>query len=95
MSHYVTINIMEKGKCAMSMIAKILVIVGGLNWGLVGVGMFMNQPINLVSMIFGSMPKVEALVYVVVGLAAVGMLIGCKCAKCKSCNVDQAAQVKV
>ena len=29
-----------KGGCTMSMIAKILVIIGGVNWGLVGIGMF-------------------------------------------------------
>lgn len=47
-------------------IAAILLVIGGLNWGLVGLFHF-----NLVSMLFGSMPALESLVYIVVGLAAV------------------------
>lgn len=71
------------GMCTMGMIAKVLIIVGGLNWGLVGVGILMGSEWNLVNMIFSSMPKVEAIVYVVVGLSALVMLFGgCKCAKC-------------
>lgn len=79
---------MCEGKCGCGcvpmMICKILVIVGGLNWGLVGVGMLMNKMMawNLVNMIFGSMPMVEAIVYVLVGLAALMMIFGCKCKKC-------------
>jgi uncharacterized membrane protein YuzA (DUF378 family) len=49
--------------CVVAMIAKILVVVGALNWGLVGVGMFINYPLNLVNLIFSSLPMVEALVY--------------------------------
>ena len=48
------------------MIAFILLVVGGLNWGLVGL-----LKLNLVSMLVGSMPAVEMLVYVLVGLSAV------------------------
>lgn len=43
-----------------------LVIVGALNWGLIGLFGF-----NLVNVIFGSWPMVETLVYVLVGVAAV------------------------
>ncbi|MEI6280724.1 MAG: DUF378 domain-containing protein [bacterium] len=66
------------------MIGKILVIVGGVNWGLVGVGMLMNNDLNLVHMIFGSMPTIEAVVYVLVGLSAVMMIFGCRCKTCKA-----------
>ena len=52
-------------KDMLGMIALLLVIVGGLNWGLVGL---LNM--NLVSMIFGFMPMLEQLVYVLVGLSA-------------------------
>jgi uncharacterized membrane protein YuzA (DUF378 family) len=79
-------------KCMPSMIANILVIVGGLNWGLVGVGMLMGSEWNLVNMIFSSMPKVEAIVYVVVGLSAVMMLFGCKCKKCMGGSCDSSAE---
>jgi uncharacterized membrane protein YuzA (DUF378 family) len=65
------------------MVSKVLVLVGGLNWGLVGVGMLMSKNLNVVNMILGSMPKFEAVVYVLVGLSAVVHLFGgCKCAKC-------------
>ncbi len=50
---------------AVDWLALILVIVGGLNWGLVGAFDF-----NLVSAIFGNMGMVERLVYILVGLAA-------------------------
>jgi uncharacterized membrane protein YuzA (DUF378 family) len=75
---------MEKcgGGCMGHKICKILVLVGGLNWGLVGVGMLMGSDWNVVKMIFGSMPTVEAVVYVVVGLGAVMQIFGCRCKKC-------------
>lgn len=47
----------------------LLVIVGAINWGLVGVGQFLDANWNLVNIIFGSIPTLEALVYVLVGLA--------------------------
>lgn len=47
-------------------IAAILLVVGGLNWGLIGLFDF-----NIVNLIFGSLPILERIVYVVVGLAAV------------------------
>lgn len=47
------------------MVAFMLLVVGGVNWGLVG---FLN--INLVSMIFGSM-GLEKIVYILVGVSAV------------------------
>lgn len=51
--------------------AMILVLVGALNWGLVGLGSFLNANWNLVTMILGGFPTLEALVYVAVGLAGV------------------------
>lgn len=47
--------------------AVILVIIGGLNWGLIG---FFNG-YNLVAALFGAWPTVENIIYAVVGLAAV------------------------
>ncbi|WP_101294477.1 DUF378 domain-containing protein [Halegenticoccus soli] len=46
-----------------------LVIVGAINWGLVGLGEFAGSNWNLVNLVFGSVPAIEAAVYVVVGLA--------------------------
>lgn len=47
-------------------IALILVIVGGVNWGLVGAA-----NLNLVALIFGAGSMLSNIVYVVVGLSAV------------------------
>jgi uncharacterized membrane protein YuzA (DUF378 family) len=70
------------GGCTPAMIGKILLIIGGLNWGLVGIGMFMDTNLNIVNMILGSWPMVEAIVYILVGVGAVMKVIGCKCQKC-------------
>lgn len=75
----------SKGGCSMHMITKILVIVGGINWGLVGLGMLLGKTVvswNLVNMLLGSMPTAEAIVYVLVGVSAVLMMFHCKCGKC-------------
>ncbi len=45
--------------------AAILLVIGGLNWGLVGAANF-----DLVATIFGELSPLSRLVYVVVGLAA-------------------------
>lgn len=47
----------------------VLVVVGALNWGLVGLGSLVDANWNVVNLIVGGFPTVEALVYVVVGLA--------------------------
>ena len=47
-------------------VAFMLLVVGGLNWGLVAL---LN--INLVSMIFGSIGGLEKIVYILVGVSAV------------------------
>jgi uncharacterized membrane protein YuzA (DUF378 family) len=72
-----------KGMCICSKIGIILLIIGGLNWGLVGIGMLMGSgdSWNVVRMIFGSMPIVEGVIYVLVGLAAIMKIFGCRCKK--------------
>lgn len=49
----------------LSMVAMLLIVVGGLNWGLVG---FFN--FDLVAWIFGEMTFVSRLVYALVGISA-------------------------
>lgn len=51
-------------------VAFILVIVGGLNWGLVAFDF------NLVSFLVGTWPTVEKAVYVLVALSAVFLVLG-------------------
>lgn len=50
-------------------IAVILLIIGGLNWGLVGFFQY-----DLVSAIFGDMSGVSRVIYALVGLAALYMI---------------------
>ncbi|MBD3236599.1 MAG: DUF378 domain-containing protein [Candidatus Eisenbacteria bacterium] len=51
---------------ALDVIALILVIVGGLNWALVGIFNF-----DLVAAIFGAMSVLARIVYILVGLGAI------------------------
>ena len=67
------------------MVAWILLIVGGLNWLLIGVGGFVGGNWNVVAMILGSLPQVEWLVYVLVGLSAVYELVTHK-QNCRNCG---------
>jgi len=60
---------MEKN--SIDWIALVLVIVGGLNWGLVGLAKF-----DLVAAIFGSMSVISRIVYGLVGLSAIYMIYG-------------------
>ncbi len=50
-------------------IALILLIVGGLNWGLVGLFSF-----DLVAAIFGPMSIISRIVYILVGLSAIYLI---------------------
>lgn len=51
-------------------VANILVIVGALNWGLVGL-----LDLNVVNMVLGSMAGLEKIVYILVGLSGVLALV--------------------
>lgn len=47
-----------------------LLVIGGLNWGLVGLGYFLGNDLNVIHMLLGTWPAVENLVYLVVGVCA-------------------------
>ena len=51
---------------AVDWIALVLMIIGGLNWGLVGLA-----DLDLVAALFGEMSAMSRIVYVLVGLAAI------------------------
>lgn len=54
-----------------NLIAYIILIIGGLNWGLVGIFNF-----NLVSSIFGAYPAIGSIIiYTLVGLSAIWLII--------------------
>ena len=61
------------GMKIVDVIAWILLVVGGLNWGLVGIFSF-----DLVAAIFGEMSGLSRLVYILVGLSAVYNLLAVK-----------------
>jgi uncharacterized membrane protein YuzA (DUF378 family) len=65
---------------ALHMTAFTLLIIGGLNWLLVGFGF------NLVHYIFGAWPVVESIIYILVGISALIELFTHK-SNCKTCNM--------
>jgi hypothetical protein len=69
----------------------VLVIVGALNWGLVGLFGF-----NLVSTLFGYSATVENLVYILVGVSAVAELMnhGRCCSDCCSTSMVEVKKKK-
>ena len=59
---------------ALDWISLVLVVVGALNWGLIGLGTFFDGGVaietwNLVNILLGWSPLLEAIVYLLVGLA--------------------------
>jgi hypothetical protein len=69
----------------------ILLIIGGLNWGLVG----LNPDWNLVTTLLGDGSVLSKIVYLLVGIAAVVELLThksscyqCGSGKCKTCSTD-------
>lgn len=72
------------GMCGCSKVVKILLIIGALNWGLIGVGYFFNANWNIVNLILGNWMWLEAVVYILVGLAGLSKIFGCRCKMCKA-----------
>jgi uncharacterized membrane protein YuzA (DUF378 family) len=67
-------------------IAFVLVVIGGLNWGLVALGQFMGGANwNVVNLILGSYSTVENLVYLLVGFSALSLVFSHK-GDCRECN---------
>ncbi len=59
----------------MKKIAWWLLVIGGINWLLVGLGGFFSGDWNLVHMIFGFAPVIEWIVYVLVGISAIWLVV--------------------
>lgn len=66
------------GDGTLDMVSKWLVIIGGLNWGLVGLGAFVGSDLNVVKLILGGIAGgvLANIVYLLVGLSALYMLWG-------------------
>lgn len=76
---------MHKGtqKCSWGSVSMIFVLIGGVNWGLIGVGGFIGSNLNVINLIFGGAPVIEWIIYILVGLAALKLILGCSCKACK------------
>jgi len=77
---------MSGKSCSGSKVGWWLLLIGGLNWGILGLGYFFGKmwEWNVVHMIFGQWLWLEALVYLLVGISALLLLWGCKCKTCKA-----------
>ncbi len=54
-------------------VVKVLLLVGGINWGLVGLAMLFGGAganWNVVNLLLGNWPAVEGIIYLLVGIAA-------------------------
>ncbi len=68
------------------MIGFILLVIGGINWGLIGLGYFAGSNWDVLGMLLGSWPQVLNIVYVLVGISAVWLLVGHK-KDCRTCSM--------
>lgn len=73
---------------SLNLVSKVLILVGALNWGLVGA---LN--IDLVAKLFGNMTGMSRLVYCLVGAAAIYKIVGCAmkkgCCNTSACDIDK------
>lgn len=76
-------------RCGVHKISTVLAVVGGINWGLVGLGQLIGgADWNIVHLVLGSMPTIESVIYVLVGISAVVLCFGCKCKKCMAAGAS-------
>ena len=55
-------------------ITLVLVIIGAINWGLLGIGYFVEANLNVVNQIFAGalgLPVLENIIYILVGLSGI------------------------
>lgn len=71
----------QGGNCVVCKLVCLLVIVGAINWGLVGIWNY-----DLVARLLGNAPTVARVVYILIGLAGILKLISCfkACPCCKT-----------
>lgn len=75
-----------KNLCGMCMIVGAILIIGGLNWGLIAAFNY-----DLVAAVLGPMSIASRVVYGVVGLSAIAMLVSYK----KTCSACQTKMKKM
>ena len=67
-----------RGKSGCGLVAYWLIMLGALNWGLIGLGYFFSAYWNAAYLLLGRWPMVEKIVYLLIGASAIAMLLGCK-----------------
>ena len=78
----------KQGCCAVCNIVGLIVIIGALNWGLVGA-----FNINLVEQLLGGIPKAVKITYILVGLAGILKIVACF-KLCPCCKDDSGSCAK-
>jgi len=61
---------MAKGMNALDWIAYVLVIIGAINWGLVGI----NSGWDVINLVLGSISWLASVVYILVGLSGIWLI---------------------
>ncbi len=73
--------------------AFVLLLIGGLNWGLYGLSGY-----DLVDILLGSTPVIARIVYVLIGLATLYIILSkhtlCSCSSC-TCDAHDGCECKV
>ena len=64
-------------RSATDWIAYVLVVIGAINWGLVGITSFsgVSYSWDIVALIFGGFPWLAAIIYLLVGLSGLWVLV--------------------
>ncbi len=70
-------------------IAYVLLIIGGLNWGIYGLSSY-----DLVHVLFNSVPMIASLIYVLIGISAVYILV-CRLTLCSCCKSDEGCECEI
>ncbi|MFH1012546.1 MAG: DUF378 domain-containing protein [Candidatus Peregrinibacteria bacterium] len=80
---------------ALCFVVGLLLFVGGLNWGLIGLGGFLGNDLNVVHMLLGNLPWLEWVIYLLVGLSALifGYSLVTHGGKCKCCVDEGGASI--
>ncbi len=64
-----------------------LLIIGGINLGLIGLGMLIGSDLNVVASLIGKWPAVEAILYIIIGLASIKAIIVMLMCKKGNCSI--------
>ena len=58
----------------MSSLARILLIIGGINWGLIGLGYFLDKELNFIDLFSAYYADLPAIIYCVMGAAGIWLI---------------------